>query len=105
MLQCGMLLPAQCARRTTRAVLESAQGAISPRPCLLAGEGAPQPSLAEARFHLLSKDAEDCGCRFILSSPAAMLGALPSGYEQDRGATNGIGYKHESRYLTVVSKV
>ena len=50
----------------------------------------------------MSKDAEDCGCRFILSCPAAMLGALPSGYEQDRAATNSIGQKHESHYPILV---
>ena len=31
-----------------------------------------------------------------------MLGALPSGYEQDRAATNSIGQKHESHYPILI---
>ena len=31
-----------------------------------------------------------------------MLGALPSGYEQDRAATHGIGQEHESHYPILV---
>jgi len=31
-----------------------------------------------------------------------MLGALPSGYEQDRTATNSVGQKHESHYPILI---